>query len=461
MVFHDPFIATDHSMNWNSDLNGDTWGESIFQDSRGFPSGDLETLYSRPSRDESSSNSFAPTRFAPADGPAQQWNIPRRIPTSYTQFSDPFCKSSNEFSSSQAAQALQDLLHSGAEDAASSLTASCCLPCDQQCNVKETTDCYWVEEEPCYDQSCSQICEFDGMDTLCSENHPAIEELLRSCAHDDCNFNAASETALLQHCTDIHSCTADSSWQCRERLAPVPFPSDKNVYLDRNFGTPARLTRNHDHFFADGCINPAVLHEPGCSKRHAKTAACVPASTRSQPVSNKLYQHSGPSSSYSSHQHLFDPTNHNHISTGHFQSNHKIKKEINQAFSEHTSRETSLSIAPAEHSINSHDIQPLPLRVNELFEGSPTPEIFKCEWIAEGCSKTCGCTFGSAFELQAHVEDNHLILPEESSQKKISNPICQWQGCQYRQIQKKWRQVQHLKDHIRTHTKRKFSLFDT
>ena len=379
-----------------------------------------------------------------------QWTRPTTIPNAYhpqPQYIDP----GYDFTSEQAAKALTSLSHSPTKGFDADDFLDCCQPCDQQCDPNEIFPCFSVDTVPCYDSTCSQTCELDGLNTLCNDIHTDGMEGILCCLHQGCTFQTLSEAELLHHCTIAHACGARTQWECRHQ----------------NF-TETNTMQGHVHneHCRDEFINPLLLHPDGCLKK--PTIPSHYHTHRHQEVPSSHFQtfhtsfHSNPSSSSSACCHIPDKEGtcmHDHgiLHTG---KSERSRKSFDHG-SVVSSRKTSISTPPSDWTCTS----PVSSARSEPFgavlddRGGPR-KVYSCCWIPEQSTTPCSLTFNSPLELQTHIEDFHLASCENLPvQQKAEQLICHWKGCPFAQTKKKWRQVQHLKDHLRTHTKREFLVY--
>lgn len=351
----------------------------------------------------------------------------------------------------QAAQALTSLSHSPFGTFEHDGSVDCCRPCDRQCDPNEIFECFSIDTEPCYDANCEQTCEFDGVNTLCNDTHLNNVNDILCCLHEGCSFRAFSEQELLHHCTITHACGGRTQRECRNQF----IPSSNWVQ-----------THVHNEHCKDGFINPLLLHPDGCSSKSFSLGEHQTYNNHnfSYPSQNEeIYGELQEIASFGQKPCCHDPNRTGPcIQDGlrHVEKARVGAKQIGQA-SKASSPETFTATASSEVTCpsptSSTNLNGLDKLVNN---SSSAGQIFACCWISEqGSSGPCSLAFKSALELQTHIEDSHLALSEcPSNSRNGERIICRWQGCPFAQTKKRWRQVQHLKDHVRTHSKREWLL---
>ena len=346
----------------------------------------------------------------------------------------------------QAAKALAILSHSGPESGQGLRALDCCKPCYQPCSTDEITPCWSKIEEPCYDSNCSEVCELDGESIICNEPHS--DDFW--CNFPECDYRTPSEERLSNHLVLEHQRNIESQWSDCQQSASALSASHPGLH--------------HSHH-SDGCINPSLLHAPGCSQSHAPFTECIipdNLTTRYPPFKDSDHHRFCPSDFLSYHPRMQTPTQQRQSQNSLEQPIVSANSSVNLiSYSDDVSREDSSSITPTDHSISPHTSS-----VSESFDWSlefesttpkNLPKKFVCCWMMGGPMSLCLCAFASPWELQAHVEDNHLAAcGDQLHGDRASCSLCLWRGCPAASSQKKWRQLQHLKDHIRTHTKRKW-----
>ena len=375
-----------------------------------------------------------------------QWDHPTTVPGTYGA-NPSYFGPTIDFTSEQAAQALTSLSHPPIKNFETDDFLDCCQPCDQQCNPDEIFQCFSVDTVPCYDEKCSQTCELDGVNTLCNDSHLDGMVGILCCLHEGCTFQTLSEAELLHHCTIAHACGAKTHWECRNHTIPEPGALHGHV---------------HNEHCRDEFINPLLLHPDGCSKKPAVPPHYHVHDHHHPPLQRFHDSHAGFhfDSSHNSKAYCRGPERNASYLQDEMRHIGRTQSGLNSLREESrtSSRHTSLSMASPDLNCTS----PISSARSEHFETisdgqSGVQQVYTCSWIPEKATAPCSLTFNTAFELQIHVEESHLALHEYTAMsKKAEQLMCRWNGCTFAQTKKKWRQVQHLKDHLRTHTKREF-----
>ena len=375
------------------------------------------------------------------------WTSPTTIPNIYHPLPQYF-NTGYDFTSEQAAQALASLSHSPTKTFEGDDSLGCCQPCDQQCDPDDIFPCFSVDTAPCYDSNCSYTCELDGFNTLCNDSHTDETEGILCCLHQGCTFQTSSEAELLHHCTIAHACGARTHWECRQQSFP-----------DMN----AMSGHVHNEHCRDEFINPLLLHPDGCSKKPAFPAhhhthhhqESFPSSHMRNPH-DSFHRDPFSGSSFCCHVPEKKGTCMHDNGIPHVRKvkhSHKSFDHVSKASSRNASTSTPPSDWTCTSPISSARSEPVDA-VLDSRGGAKT--VHSCCWIHEQSSAVCSLTFNTPLELQTHIEEIHLASSENlPTQQKGEQLICRWKGCPFAQTKKRWRQVQHLKDHLRTHTKRK------
>ena len=381
-------------------------------------------------------------------GDFQHWSHSFALQPTYSNPYPPYPNPANDFTSQQAAQALTALAQpSTGRNFASDEFPDCCQPCDQQCNPEDIFQCFSVDTVPCYDTRCSQTCEFDGVNTLCHDTHLEGLNDIHYCLHEGCSFQSLSEAELLHHCTIAHACGARTHWECRNQTL-----GGSNLFQSHV---------HNEHCRDDEFINPLLLHPDGCSRRSTLPSHSHPRNDTSgygAAICSDLHPHSQHNGRTTSKR-CCSPADHNNSSLPK-KVRRTMQKKKAPTLLKHTSNcashEPSASTTPTELTASSPTMsvyeealglgRSLDLTLNQ---------VFSCSWVCEESSEPCSVLFDTALELQTHVEESHLTdNDQQNNLRKGEKIVCRWQGCPFAENKKRWRQVQHLKDHVRTHTKR-------
>ena len=380
-----------------------------------------------------------------------QWAHPIVTTDADSEPFPPYFTPTNDFTSQQAAQALTVLAQPpSSRDFHTDNFPDCCQPCDQQCDPDDIFPCFTIDSVPCYDTRCSQTCELDGVNTLCNDAHTEGVKQTLCCLHEGCTFQTYDEAELLHHCTLAHACGGRTHWECRNHTASGSSLHQSHVH--------------NEHCRDDEFINPLLLHPDGCSRKsampphpHMHTSIKLCNHGKHHGHGFDIQSHSPPHlkryCNFSDHQghhdiHASNVTRRTKKAKGKLGHIDRVPSNSSQEFSETTSP-TELSVASP---LNSTCFESIGAVSDADFTADQT---FTCCWVADEAVGPCLATFNTAFELQTHVEEFHLASKEQQTgSKKGGSIICRWQDCPYAQSRKSWRQVQHLKDHLRTHTKR-------
>ena len=401
-------------------------------------------------KDSSSFGNARPSIVRSQDPNPIRWNHTPTVSEPYTTTSYHYNGfiHPNDFTSEQAAQALTALSHPPNKLFEDDSYPDCCQPCDQPCNSEDIFECFSVDAAPCYDERCTQRCEWDGADTLCNDSHTEEISDILCCLHAGCVYKTTSEAELLHHCTVAHACGGRTHWDCRTQTPFGPFPSTSNHV--------------HNQYCRDEFINPLLLHPDGCSKKpsfstdhfgcgdfhphiilthfgtapsfeeehHNSSRLCCPAPSHHPSFASHVtnsHQANIPGSCFMPHVHLSNPSLHGRRA----------------------------SLAPSGMACTS-PTSTNPDFLDSMTEcSSPSAQTYVCNWLGKETKLPCSFVFMTSLELQSHIEEFHLRLDEQiAASNKEDSLVCCWKGCSFAQTKKKWRQAQHLKDHLRTHTKR-------
>lgn len=286
--------------------------------------------------------------------------------------------------------------------------------CVEECDPGSIYDCATFDINPCYDPACPDRCEVDGVDMTCEKPH---------------SLNIDTSPA-------VPSDSDRDSW-----AASTPQEQFSAGFISKEFNSPWQLCFHEEHMHT-GCVNPLdVIKRTDLPVITAANCCCNDPEHKPDPenVIRRRRSHE----SRQKHKIIRRRT------ISHQKQLSNAASQEHQYSSAEHSRSSSitfgmLSISPIS---SLSDFQ----QDQSMFQS--TPIIHMCQWLNSGTSLLCGIRFESTATLQAHVENDHILSIRVSKHKKDRlEHCCHWSTCDAAISGKPFRQVQHLKDHIRTHT---------
>ena len=288
--------------------------------------------------------------------------------------------------------------------------------CIQPCDPRLIYDCVTFETIPCYNTACPPRCEVDGVDMTCERPHSFVDAAVP--IFTTSNQGPESRPASIPQEPFSGSFSSDES----NRLWQPCF---------------------HAEHLYTGCVNPLdVIKRNDISLAIAPDCCCNDPEHKPDPedVIQRRKDH-GPRQKRKA---MRRRTNSSQMQL----PNILTAQEYQPSSAEH-SRRSSLtfgmpSISPVSSVPSFQKLSPLP---------QPIQPIHICQWIESRTGEACAIGFDSTATLQAHIESDHILSIRANRYRgnKLEHR-CHWSICEAAINGKPFRQVQHLKDHIRTHT---------
>lgn len=355
--------------------------------------------------------------------------------------------------------------------------------CDQQCDPSSVVPCTSVDANPCFDPTCSPRCEVDGMDTICYENHDATGSLQSPQGYQfdsntsvNCRQDPARSSAHAQPLPNINRFTSVNS--------------AGNTDMARSSGLTACF---HPEHAGTGCINPQLLSlrstgDPGILFADPNSCCCddpthIPSLQDAVPMGRQRQRNTIRRERKNMHRAEArvpssntpdTSTGHSRLSNEQEQAARLMNQSVSLPFHQHVSTQLSESVAASLYRTQmigcstfkqpfqpafmpqSGSSQTSSLVYTPSTDSSLSPSLNpQCRWISKETGNPCGMSWNSAAELQAHIEQTHLPQRRRSGNTERLPIVCCWEHCEHAGSEKPFRQNQHLKDHIRTHTQRK------
>ena len=379
--------------------------------------------------------------------------------------------------------------------------------CAQQCDPSSVVPCTSVDANPCFDPTCSPLCELDGLDTTCYENHEAT-----SSQHNLQGYQCGENTVAYVGQKLARNFVSTQQVPASSFVSTQDLPNINRPTFINSAGHPDNVDSNelaacfHPEHAGTGCINPQLLgrkstgissytfeHPSDCccedpahvpnlqdaafdvperrerstmrretKKKHRFDARAASSNSRFahmelSPLNNSLSTppaglFTGGASVPSHQQVSMQPGN---SPADPFYSGFLAQVQQSGYAQPYGPMFTPPQSSDAQTPSPMHHYQPGFTPETDPFEMLSTAMSVQCRWICKETGTICGKTCSSAANLQGHIEQAHLPQRRRSGSAQRLPILCCWENCEHAVNEKAFRQNQHLKDHIRTHTHRK------